>query len=151
MEHLQRTRLLSVVVLGVIFGSGVLLGFALDSRLDRPDEPPVAEEHVSTESGKKDDSQDGVPLYHQVGMLTAQQNASIDSIMELQKESIRELKRDFDEFRDKYNSRMSKIARGTREAIKGVLTAEQAMRYDSLLAEYHRSRRASEGSEGQGR
>jgi hypothetical protein len=148
MERLQKTRLLSIAVLGVIFGSGLLLGLALDSRLDQTDDPPaVSEEQSSAESNEGKN----VPLYHQVGTLTAQQNASIDSIMELQRESIRELKQDFDDFRDKYNSRMSRIAHGTREAIKGVLTEEQAIRYDSLLAEYRNARRQSEDSEEQKR
>jgi len=152
MERLQRTRLLSVVVLGAIFGSGVLLGLALDFGLDGADHPPVAsDEQASVDSDEAGDRQERVPLYHQVGALTAQQDARIDSIMDLQRESMRELQRDFDDFRGKYNSRMSQIGHRTREAIKEVLSVEQAEMYDSLLADYWRARRGGENPEGKNR
>ena len=141
--------MLSVVILGVIFATGVSLGLALDRRFDRPEEvAAVSGEQAATESEGEGDGERRVPMYHQVGALTAEQDAKIDSIMEIRKESVRELRNDFDDFRDKYNARMWEISEGARVAIKGVLTPEQAARYDSLLAAYHDSRRGDEGSDG---
>lgn len=148
MERLQRTRLLSVVILGVIFATGVSLGVALDQNLDGPDElvSVSGEQAVPHSEGERTEVR-RVPMYRQVGTLTAEQDARIDSIMEIRKESVRELRNDFDDFRDKYNSRMWEISEGARGAIKEVLTSEQAARYDSLLTAYNNSRRRGEDSD----
>ena len=150
MEHLQRTRLLSFAILGVVLVSGVLLGLALDVGLDEevPQEPADASEQARDGSREDDDRRDRrTPIYRQVGALTADQEVRIEAIIEVQRDSLRELRRDFDDFRDRYNSRYLEIVEGTRGAIKGVLTADQVLKYDSLVAEYRSRRRDDDSNE----
>ena len=78
-------------------------------------------------------------MYEQVGPNEAQMT-SIDSIVRDHREAMKSLHR---EFRRAYDPRYRGIVEGTREAIKGVLTDEQAMAYDSLTAEHDR-RKAEE-------
>lgn len=142
MERLQRTRLLSVAVLAVVFCSGVLLGFALDVRLaEGPEEGEPAEE---VRTAERDDERSGrrTPMYRQIGTLTDQQDERIDSIIHAHRDSMRSLQREFSEA---YDPRYWAIIENTRESIKGVLTPGQAQTYDSLLADYDRRRRHKDG------
>lgn len=147
MERIQRTRLLSAAVLGVVLLSGVVLGLALEARFGgAPDQGTTDEADRSRE--RTDERHDRrTPLYRQVGELTSEQEVRIEEIIEVHQDSLRGLQREFDEFRERYNSRYSAIMSHTRESIKTVLTPEQAERYDSLFAEFRRSRRRDDGSD----
>lgn len=144
MEHLQRTRLLAIVVLGVIFVSGMVLGRAVDVGLGEVAEGEATNGEEPPKEAQTENRERRTPLYRQVGELTAAQDRRIDSIIEAQRDSLRMLREDFDAFRETYNTRHSEIMEGTRRAIKVVLSPEQAVRYDSLVTEYRNRRREEE-------
>ncbi len=125
MERVLRTRLFAGVVLAVVFGAGVLLGLALDQGGPGP----------TADRGRGDDSH-RTPTYMQVHP-TDQQKVLIDSIVRKDRAAMRAL---HEEFRAEYDPRYQALIKQTRDAIKGVLTPEQAAQYDSLLAENDRRR-----------
>lgn len=123
MDKLLRTRLTTVVVLAVVFGSGLLLGLALDrsvathrERVPRPDQETSSERRV--------------PAYMLVDPTEAQKTA-IDSIVQENRAAMRALHK---EFSAAYDPRYEALVQESRAAIKGVLTPEQAHAYDSLVA-----------------
>ena len=136
MDKAPRTRLLTALILSVVFGSGAIVGLALDQNLVAG---PV--EETEGEAAEERTERRRVPMYEQVGPNEAQMER-IDSIVEEYRESMRSLHL---EFREAYNPRYQALIEETREAIKGVLDTEQAMAYDSLIAE--RDRRRAEREE----
>jgi len=131
MEKAPRTRLITALLLAVVFGSGLVVGLAVDKNLVAgPAEATAAEESDSTERRR-------VPMYEQVGP-NETQKASIDSIVREHREGMKTLHR---EFREAYDPRYRALLEETRLAIRGVFDPEQATAYDSLLAEYERRRR----------
>lgn len=98
----------------------------------------------------RDDDRDGRRLIvHDVG-ITESQEARVDSIVDLHRDRVRELRREMEEayeprFRQlrremeaEYDPRMREVLLQTRSSIRAVLTDDQAARYDSLLAEHDR-------------
>jgi Spy/CpxP family protein refolding chaperone len=124
MEKLLRARLTTVVVLAVVFGSGLLLGLALDRTV------VAAPEHTAAPARRTQTGSRREPLYMQVGPDEAQK-AAIDSIVQEYRKAMGAL---HEEFRAAYDPRYEALLQETRSAIKGVLTPEQAQAYDSLLA-----------------
>ena len=127
MDKVLRTRLATVVVLTAVFASGVLLGYAADRTMGAP---PAAE----AEGGEEQREARRPPLYEQVGPTEAQK-AVIDSIVADMRTAMRALHA---EFRESYDARYAALIQDTRNAIKGVLTPEQAQAYDSLTAQRDR-------------
>lgn len=134
MERIARTRLVTMLVLAVVFGAGVLLGLAADRSLE-------ARQPTATAAAEEAPRQRRVPMYEQVRP-DEEQTILIEAIMKDYREAMKALHA---EFRAAYNPRYDALVRETREAIKGVFTPEQAIAYDSLIAEYER-RRAERGS-----
>ncbi len=128
MDKLMRTRLMTVVVLAAVFGAGVLLGMAADRSIVAS---PAAE---STPSKEREDGGRRRPMYEQVGPSDAQRIA-IDSIVAEYQNAMKALHA---EFNAAYDPRYSALVEETREAIKSMLTPEQARAYDSLVAERDR-------------
>jgi len=71
-------------------------------------------------------------MYEQVGP-TADQSLLIDSIVTEHRSKMQSLQ---EQFRLDYNPRYDALIDSTRESIKDVFTAEQAARYDSLIADW---------------
>ncbi len=136
MEKNARTRLVTALVLGLVFASGALLGLAVDRSLEA--EPPDG-----TEVADEGERRRRVPMYEQVDPSESQM-ISIDSIVEEHRARMGSLHA---EFRSAYNPRYQALLEETREAIKGVFTPEQAVAYDSLLAERDRRRAERESRE----
>jgi cell division septation protein DedD len=136
MEKNARTRLVTALVLLVVFASGALLGVAVDRTLDA-DPAEKAEEADDGERRRR------VPMYEQVGPSESQM-ISIDSIVQEHRARMSSLHA---EFRSAYNPRYEALLEETREAIKGVFNPEQALAYDSLLAERDRRRAERESRE----
>lgn len=132
MERILRTRLVTGLVLLVVFGAGVSLGFAIERSRG------ASIEEVAREEGE--DAQDGRerrgPMYEQVDP-TEEQKVRIDSIVRDHRKAMKALHA---EFRAAYNPRYQALIDRTRSEIKGVLTPEQAQAYDSLVAAYERRR-----------
>lgn len=142
MDQLLRTRLTTVVVLAAVFAAGLLLGFAADRSMAAPGD--------AEEAGAEDQAQPTErrrAMYEQVGP-SEEQTVVIDSIVDEYRTAMRALHA---EFEAAYDSRYQALLRETRDAIKGVLTPEQAHAYDSLIAARDslaaaRERRRDEGS-----
>ncbi len=134
MEHGSRTRLVTAVMLAVVFASGVLLGLAADNNLGA--EPPQI-----AAQGADGDQRDGkrerrTPMYEQVGPSTDQM-VFIDSIV---KEYRTQMDGLHTEFRRAYNPRYQALIQETREVIKTVFSEEQAAEYQALLDDFDRRR-----------
>lgn len=125
MDRLLRTRLITAVVLALVFGAGVLLGFAADRSLV----VTPSGEDARTED-EEQPTQRRPAMYEQVDPTEAQKMV-IDSIVQEYRTAMRALHA---EFSAAYDSRYQAMLRETRSAIKGVLTPQQAHAYDSLIA-----------------
>jgi Spy/CpxP family protein refolding chaperone len=134
MERSARTRMTTAVVLAVVFAAGLLVGMAVDRT------PIVPGEQVA-DTARREDRGRRTRMYEQVGPSEAQKT-QIDSIVGQYRGDLRVLQR---ELRDAYDQRYQALIQQTRDAIKGVLTPEQAAQYDSLVAAYEK-RRAERGS-----
>ena len=125
----QRTRLATVGILVLILGSGFLMGLAWERGLDaaQPEPEAVAEAEETADEGRR-----GL-IVERVG-LTVEQKALVDSIVTHHRDLMRDLRRE-------YRTGHRGLIDSTRTALKSALTTEQAIQYDSLLAEYDRRRR----------
>jgi hypothetical protein len=143
MEQLTRTRLITVLLLAVVFGSGVMLGLAADSSL-------IAEQPPETEAVAPEVEVPAAPeaerryIYHEVGPNEVQL-ARIDSVV-----AEHRARRDAldEETKARYDEARRQIVLDTREGIKAVLTPEQAAEYDRLLDEWETRRAAERENEG---
>jgi len=73
--------------------------------------------------------------------LSAEQKVQVDSIVNEYRQRVRELQDQLqDELREAYTPRYRELLEQTRTEIKGVLSPDQAVAYDSLLAERDRRR-----------
>ncbi|HSW28030.1 MAG TPA: hypothetical protein VLH75_00935 [Longimicrobiales bacterium] len=147
MDKLLRTRLITVVVLALVFGAGVLLGFAADRSLVAT---PIGDEARTEDEDQPTERRQA--MYERVSPTEAQKMV-IDSIVQEYRTAMRALHA---EFNAAYDPRYQALLRETRAAIKGVFTPEQAHAYDSLIAERdslaaERDRRRDEQSSGDGR
>jgi hypothetical protein len=143
MERLTRTRLITALLLTVVFGSGVMLGLAADSSLIA-EQPSGAEAVVSGEA-------DVAPapeaerryVYQEVGP-NELQLARIDSVV-----AEHRARRDAldEETKARYDEARRQILLDTREGIKAVLTPEQAAQYQRLLDEWETQRAAGPANE----
>ena len=157
MANGSRVRLLSMVVLALVFVSGVVVGVALDRRALASAAATEATDQVADADTPNDENESGddeerrVPMYERVG-LTDEQSARIDSIVGHHRQAMRDLENEFEdeyqamrdlqrEYRNAYNPRYWAIVDATRSAIRSVLDADQAARYDSLLNAFDRRRR----------
>jgi hypothetical protein len=122
-------------VLAIVFGSGIVVGFAWDRRLDAAEAEAyrIAQPDESSEVRAEGDDERGErrrPMYEQVGP-TAAQRGLIDSIVEAYREDVRSFHRDS---RRSYEDGMRALVLETRGAIRGVFDPAQAEMYDSLTA-----------------
>jgi hypothetical protein len=125
MGHGSRTRLVTALVLVAVFGAGVLLGLAADSNLDA--EPTEVVVLATDDGAAAEEKPRRSYIYEQVGPNESQLQL-IDSIVAEHRARTNALDEEFRaEFRD--------ILLGTREAIREVLTPEQAAEYQRLLDE----------------
>ncbi|HSM03500.1 MAG TPA: hypothetical protein VK858_02715 [Longimicrobiales bacterium] len=132
-SHSQAT-FTTALVLVVVFGSGALVGAAVDGL--RGGEDP--EEQVR-EDGEGEQERRRTPMYEQVG-ISDEQRVVIDSIMVANRTKVRAE-------RAEYDSAYRAIVEETRAAILSVMNPEQQVQYDSLLAESDARRAAREQEE----
>lgn len=149
MEQEAKTRLATVVVLAVVFGSGVLLGLAADSSLNAESPPSVVEITPGTpEAGSEEPVAEPAEggrryIYHQVDPNEAQL-ARIDSIVaewRVRREAFDE------ESTARWEAGRREFVLEARNAIKAVLSPEQAAAYQKLLDEWEAERAAASENE----
>lgn len=134
LESGLKARLVTAVVLALVFGSGVTAGLAWDRAPEATSTtaPAQAGERDVRESGDRSDRGPRPLLVEQVG-LTAEQKTQVDEIVENSRQRMRSLEKDT---RPQYRA----IITETRTAIMEVLTAEQRAEYQTLLSEHDRER-----------
>ena len=130
----SRTRLVTAGVLAAVFGAGVLLGLAADS--NAPAEAaevvaPSVESTASVDTANSEEPQRRRRTYDEVEP-NESQLALIDSIVAEHRARTRVLDK---ENRAQLQLGFREILLETREAIKSVLTPEQAAEYQRLLDE----------------
>jgi Spy/CpxP family protein refolding chaperone len=138
MEHGSRTKLLTVAVLALVFGSGVLLGFAADSNLFASAE--VAE--LSAEVGIPAAEPRTRGYVYERMERTPEQDAAIDVIIRSHRELMNQLHRDFDAAQAEYEANFNALVSDTREEIALVFPPDRRAEYRHLLAEFDARREA---------
>lgn len=154
MENRQRTRFVSALILAVVFGAGVVVGMAFDRTATAA---PAAETAEGTDEKEQSDREDRDrrSLYERVGELSEEQSTRIDSVVEEFRAAgaamREEQELEAEPWRERWSARFDSLVQATRADIRAIMTAEQAERYDSLIADYekrreeHRSERDSSG------
>jgi len=158
LERSTRARLTTALVLLLVLGSGVVLGVALDRRIEARD---VAGEEGRRPDGRmgmdgrtrgfdprsRDSSRDPAQardssshrphmIIDQVGLSDAQKE-KVDSIVGYFRGQMRALHTEFDEA---YSSRYLELNRMAREEVRAVLSEAQKTAYDSLQAAWMQRR-----------
>jgi len=157
LEKSARARLTTALVLILVMGAGAVLGVAIDRQLASRGRAGEVDTASGSRSGgdfrgrgfdpryrdpgrnpdQVGDSAQRRPLIvEQVGLSDAQRS-QVDSILRFYRTEMRAL---HDEFDQAYTTRYREITQATREAIKGILTNEQRVAYDSLLVAWDRRR-----------
>lgn len=154
MEQGARTRLVTALILAVVFGSGVLLGLAADSQLHAeaavPPSTAVATPEEAEEAAPAEEagSEETAPTerrytYQRVGP-NEEQLARIEVIVA----EWRADREAFDsESRERWEAVRREMVLETREKIKAVLTPEQAAEYQRLLDEWEAEQAAARENE----
>lgn len=127
----MRPKIITAVILTVLFGSGFVMGVAWDGPLNA--NPP------SSEGGgeRANEGRQRGLIVEGVG-LTVEQKESVDAVVNDYRQEMKALQ---EEFRPRYGS----IIAATRDGIKELLSEEQVAEYDSLLIE-HDAKRAQRSS-----
>jgi hypothetical protein len=142
MEHGSRTKLVAALVLASVFGSGFLLGYAVDGRADAAQ---VAAQR-STDAAPSRERRRRPYIWESMDP-TEEQRARLDSIMQVRREQMNRLHADFGVARQEYQSRYDAVVRDTREAMAAVFPPEKAAEYRRLVAESDRRREEERASE----
>lgn len=150
MNAVRRARLVSVVVLATVFGSGIVVGFALDRRMasaraENAEKARLQSDVAATAGADGGDERPRRYLFDRVDP-TPEQRVRIDSIVAAYQSDLREFHQESRRF---YDEGTRALVLETREAIKGVLDPGQAARYDSLATARDR-RNWGERNDGEG-
>jgi hypothetical protein len=130
MENGSRTRLVTVMIIAVIFSTGLLVGLAADSSLQAtPVDDVVAE---STDKDAEEARPRRTPMYEQVGP-TEEQGVLISQVLRANGQRMKALHEEFD---SAYQPRYRALIQETRRLILGVFTPEQAVEYQGYLDAY---------------
>jgi len=150
-EKGTRTRLTTILILFLVLASGSVLGIAADRRLQGRSASAEGREgevergrtgrDVGEGEGRAADStRERHLLVEQVGLSEAQKTR-VDSIVDQYRQRVRDLQDELQaELRVAYTPRYRELLEQTRTDIKGVLSPDQAVAYDSLLADRDKRR-----------
>jgi hypothetical protein len=151
--QVQRAKLATVGILALVLGAGFLLGAAWNRRLDAETVPVAADTAPAAtllpgETGRR-------PMYTLVQPpLTPEQLAEVREIVARRREGVKlmlaephidslyDVMKDAEKkFKDVYDPRFRQLIDTSRGAIRELMSPEQAVQYDSLLADFDRKRR----------
>ena len=124
-----KARMVAAAALILLFGSGVAVGLAWDQTANASTLEEVRSEERSEREGMRRRL-----IVDDVG-LSAVQQASVDSLVVFHRQRMSDLNA---EFRPRYRTVIADL----REEIKQVLTVDQRVTYDVLLAEHDADRTA---------
>tara|TARA_B100000700_G_scaffold94066_2_gene106125 strand:- start:6050 stop:6496 length:447 start_codon:yes stop_codon:yes gene_type:complete len=141
----SRTKLTTVVLLLVVFGTGLLIGFAVgnEGMRELEDDGTVVAAEVEVDVNSNEVESRRRRIYDQVEP-NEEQLRVIDSIVTVHRGRTNALD---EEMRAQLNRGFRLILLETREAIKDVLTLEQAAEYQRLLDENDARRDARENED----
>jgi Spy/CpxP family protein refolding chaperone len=149
LEKATRTRLAAVLILLLVLLTGSVIGIAVDRRLESrvaASEGGWRDEAIPDEGMRSPGEEGGQStgrrrlIVEQVG-LTDVQKTRVDSIVTHYRRQMRELQEELrKELETAYTPRYRSLLEVTRNEIKALLTSEQRIVYDSLLAEHDRRR-----------
>ncbi len=122
-----KAKMVAVSALILLFGSGVVVGLAWDETANASTPEEVRAEERSEREGERRRM-----IVDNVGLSTVQKVA-VDSLVVFHRQRMSDLDT---EFRPRYRA----VIRDLREEIKQVLTDDQRLRYDVLLAEHDAAR-----------
>jgi len=142
MGQASRTRLTTVMLLVAVFGTGVLIGFAMDTEATAQ-VTEVSVERLPADSTSEEDPPRRRRLYDELSPNEIQLGL-IDSIVSVHRARTNELD---EEMRTQLSAGFREILLETRDAIKSVFTAEQAAEYQRILDEYDARRAARENED----
>jgi hypothetical protein len=134
-------RLATLVIFLVVFGAGLAVGVAVDRKVASAADAPVPsvvgegesrEAAGDEEEGEEDPPRERRMLIERVG-LTPDQKLQVDSIVAVMGGRMSDLQKD-------YRRQYWAVVDSSRASLKQILTMEQAVMYDSLLAESDRRR-----------
>jgi Spy/CpxP family protein refolding chaperone len=131
-----RARLATLAILLVVFGAGLAVGVAVDRQVAAAADAPASVAGTSSADEPERDREERRrrgPMVEKVG-LDQDQKVQVDSIFRAWGGRMSSLQK---EYREHYWA----VVDSTRAAMRTVLTPEQAMAYDSLVAENDRRRR----------
>jgi len=170
LERSTRARFTTALVLLMVLGSGVVLGVALDRRLQartmageevqRPDgrpgmdgrtrgfDPRSRDSSRGSDQARDSSSRRPPMIIDQVGLSEAQKE-KVDSIVGYFRGQMGALHEEFDEA---YTTRYRELNRMAREEVRAVLSEEQKTAYDSLQAAWmqRRQERRQDSISGEG-
>jgi hypothetical protein len=135
-----KAKILAILTLALVFGSGMGLGLAWDRDLIAG--PTDGDEQAQEDDGADQEGRSGrrEMIVEQVG-LTVEQKAAVDETVVEQRQRMKVIQEEFKDIERQFNERYLGVIRDTREAIKDHLTEEQRSQYDVLLAEHDERRR----------
>ncbi len=134
MSEVSRTRLVSLVLLIVVFASGAVVGAAYKSILgaEEPSGEVVSAGDSDSTSDEASEPRRRTSLWERVGP-SDEQRTAIDSVISHHRTSMKSLQ---GEFRSAYNPRYWAIVDSTRASIRSMLDSVQVHQYDSLTSSY---------------
>lgn len=140
MREEARVRLVTAAVLILVFAAGFTVGLAVDrpSRAKAGEEVSAPTTEQATQTTARSDHDRVMKRLD----LSKEQRQAVDSLLGYYKERMIE-------FQMEYGPRYWAIVDSSRTVIKGVLTEDQAILYDSLLVENDK-RRGRPGASGGG-
>ncbi len=124
-----KAKMVAVSALILLFGSGVVVGLAWDETANASTPEEVRAEERSEREGRRRRM-----IVDDVGLSTVQKVA-VDSLVVFHRQRMSNLDADF---RPRYRTVIADL----REEIKQILTDDQRVRYDVLLAEHDAERNA---------
>lgn len=152
-KNARRTRVATAGIVGMVFVAGFLLGMLWDRGLSTTVLPAAGGSQSSEgENGRR--SPRRMSFYQVEPPLTEEEAALAEAIIARRRQAARDLfeeplidslygamKTAENEFEDVYNPRFRAIVDSTRAEIRQLMTPEQVINYDSILAESDRRRR----------
>ncbi len=129
MSESTRLRISATVILVVVFGSGILVGLALDRAVTPASGAPSNLTTVvldASEEGAEAEAEASRGYVIDEVTLAPDQRTQVDSILESYRQQVAEAA-------EAHRLHYSALAAATREAFRGILTEAQQAQYDSLL------------------
>ena len=142
MEQGSRTKLVAGLVVALVFGSGLLLGYAANGG---PAEAMTVES--STDDGQSTGRRNRPYVYETMNP-TAEQRARMDSIMVVHRARMNVLHEEFGVQQQAYDASYDAIIQQTRDALAAVFPEERRAEYRRRLEEEYdrpREERARQG------